>query len=226
MICRMRRPDAPCLLAVVAAVFSIACTSRQSPAPHDAAPAPPPGPARGSFALTYYWLATEEPDGTPVATTAKLYDAACGVLATVSSRFAAEVATAGTGRLRDGRLLTVDGDCTCPFSPCFRVEKTTGWGVGASNRPLVPFRSLAVDRSVIPIGTHLWIEELAGVIVPGGYPDLHDGCVVADDIGGKITGEHIDWFVGAQASYRALDHLLHLAKVTVHDGGGRCPPSR
>jgi 3D (Asp-Asp-Asp) domain-containing protein len=223
MIYRMRAVGAPCLFALLASVFSPACTQRQSPLPRDAALAPPAGAARGSFSLTYYWVATEEPDQAPVAATATLYDAACGVLATVSSRFASDVATAGTGRLRDGRLLTVDGDCTCPFSPCFRFEKTTGWGLGASNRPLVPFRSLAVDRGVIPIGTHLWIEELAGVIVPGGYPDLHDGCVVADDIGGRIAGDHIDWFVGTQASYRELDHLLHLARVTVHDGGKRCP---
>ena len=223
MIGRMRGLAAPCLFAALVAAFSTSCTARPSPAARDAAPAPPPGAVRGTFALTYYWVATEDPEAAPVAATAKLYDAACGILATVSSRFAAEVANAGTGRLRDGRLLTVDGDCSCTSSPCFRIEKATGWGVGASNRPLVPFRSLAVDRSVIPIGTHLWIEELAGVIVPGGYPDLHDGCVVADDTGGRIAGEHLDWFVGARASYAELDHRLHLARVTVHAGGERCP---
>lgn len=223
MICQMRGVVAQCLLAVLATVFSTACKPRPSPEPRDGAPAAAPGAARGTFALTYYWVATEEPEGTPVAATTKLYDAACGVIATVSSAFADDIASAGTGRLHDGRLLTVDGDCSCPRSPCFRFEKTTGWGVGASNRPLVPFRSLAVDRSVIPIGTHLWIEELAGLIIPGAYPELHDGCVVADDIGGRINGEHIDWFVGARTSYAELDHLLHLARVTVHDGGERCP---
>lgn len=186
------------------------------PGPRDAAPPPLPGIDRGSFALTYYWVATEAP-GTP---NTKIYDAKCGVLATVTAEFAGDLATAGTGRLRDGRTLTTDGECTCPRSPCFRFIDER-WGIGAGNRSLVPFRSVAVDRNVIPIGTKLWIKEIAGLDVDQLFP--HDGCVVADDVGGNITGAKLDWFVGDRALYTDIDHVLRLTTITVHDGGELCP---
>jgi hypothetical protein len=53
---------------------------------------------------------------------------------------------------------------------------------------------------------------------------LHDGCVIADDTGGRIKGSKLDFFVGEEANYRVLDRVLHdLERVTVHDGGARCP---
>lgn len=187
------------------------------PAPRDGAPPALPGASRGSFALTYYWVATESAGG---AAATKIYDRQCGVLATVTADFAGELATAGTGRLRDGRTLTTDGECACPRSPCFRPIDAR-WGIGASNRMLVPFRSVAVDRSLIPIGTKLWIKELAGLDTDQLFP--HDGCVVADDVGGNITGEKIDWFVGDRALYTDIDRVLKLTTITVHDGGELCP---
>jgi 3D (Asp-Asp-Asp) domain-containing protein len=186
------------------------------PAPRDAAPPALPGPERGSFALTYYWVATE---GAGTSDT-KLFDSKCGVLATVSAEFAGDLATAGTGRLRDGRTLTTDGECSCPRSPCFRFIDER-WGIGAGNRSLVPLSSVAVDRNVISIGSKLWIKELAGLDVDQLFP--HDGCVVADDVGGNITGAKIDWFVGDRALYSDIDHVLKLTSITVHDGGELCP---
>jgi 3D (Asp-Asp-Asp) domain-containing protein len=200
--------------AVLGLCLVVACKS--PPGPRDAAPPVLPGPERGRFALTYYWVATE---GAGKADT-KIFDAKCGVLATVSSDFANDLSTAGTGRLRDGRTLTTDGECNCTRSPCFRFIDEQ-WGIGAGNRSLVPFRSVAVDRNVIPIGTKLWIKELAGLDVDQLFP--HDGCVVADDVGGNITGAKIDWFVGDRALYTDIDHVLKLTSITVHDGGELCP---
>lgn len=200
--------------AVLGLCLVMACKS--PPGPRDAAPPALPGAERGSFALTYYWVATE---GAGKADT-KIFDAKCGVLATVSAELAGDLATAGTGRLRDRRTLTTDGECSCPRSPCFRFIDER-WGIGAGNRSLVPFRSVAVDRNVIPIGTKLWIKELAGLDVDQLFP--HDGCVVADDVGGNITGAKIDWFVGERALYTDIDHVLKLTSITVHDGGERCP---
>jgi len=101
------------------------------------------------------------------------------------------------------------------------------WGVGLETRPLVPFSPPAVDRRVIPIGTSLYVEELDGTRLPGLMLAFHDGCVVADDTGDRMTGNRIDWFVGRQEAYAALDARLHLTKITVHDGGERCPqPTR
>lgn len=204
---RVRRLLAFCVLA--------GCKAH-APPPHDAAPV---GVARGAFALTYYWMSTPDPLGHP---DTKLYGKDCRVLATVAASYATEMTETGNGRLPDGRTLVVAGDCACARSPCFRDETKNPWGTGAGNRPLVPFRSIAVDRGVIPIGTRLYIEELDGIALPDSLA-LHDGCVTADDTGGKIVGTKLDFFVGDEAAYHAFDRVLHIERVTVHDAGARCP---
>ncbi len=186
---------------------------------------PEAGPARGSFMLTYYWVAAEE--DYPGIASEDLYASGCQVLDTVTPGFADALDLEGTGRLIDGRLLNVAGSCGCPRSPCFVVAGPMyPWGIGVQNRPLVPFRSIAVDRAVIPYGTPLWVAELDGELVPGDPPwggFVHDGCVLAADTGGGIVGAHIDWFVALRSAYRTLDQRLGLDAVTVHDGGARCP---
>lgn len=183
------------------------------------------GALRGSFEWTYYWVAAEaDYAGTA---SVRLYTERCAVIATVRPGFAAAVDVEGTGRLTDGRLINVAGACGCARSPCW-VEAGAAypWGIGVQDRPLVPYRSLAVDRSVVPYGTRVWIEELDGVHVPGEAPwgdFVHDGCAQAVDTGGAIVGMHLDWFVGLRESYRTLDEALGLERVTVYDGGARCP---
>jgi 3D (Asp-Asp-Asp) domain-containing protein len=204
--------------ALALALALVAC--KQRPAFRDAPPEPPTGALRGTFDLTYYWVSAEADEPAAAAKTT-IYDKTCAPLAKVSAHFADELATSGSGKLADDRMITVDGECSCKRSPCFRVVDQP-WGLGASNRPLVPFRSLAVDRGLIPIGTALWVEQLDGIDLPGTFPTLHDGCVVADDIGGRITGERIDWFVARKPYYAELDDAHHLGKVTVYDGGERC----
>lgn len=207
------------LVAIALVLASAGC--KQKPAFRDAAPRGAPGALRGTFGLTYYWVSAEADEPAAAATTT-IYDKACAPLAKVSAKFATELSTAGAGKLVDDRMLTVDGECNCKRSPCFRVIDQP-WGIGAGNRSLVPFRSLAVDRSLITIGTALWIEQLDGADMPGTFPSVHDGCVVADDVGGNIIGERIDWFVARKPYYRELDQALHLTQVNVYDGGARCP---
>ncbi|MBK9035712.1 MAG: hypothetical protein IPL61_31425 [Myxococcales bacterium] len=215
------------------ALVLVACSGAPASAPDapvevDAAidaPRPPAGAVRGTFELTYYWV-TAEDDYAGVADTT-LYQPGCAALATVRARFASSLDIEGTGRLTDGRLINVDGTCGCARSPCYVVAPADHpWGTGVQDRALVPYRSIAVDRTVIPYGTALWVAELDGVAVPGDPPwggFVHDGCVIAADTGGGIVGLHIDWFVGLRASYAALDAALALDQVTVHDGGARCP---
>jgi hypothetical protein len=59
--------------------------------------------------------------------------------------------------------------------------------------PIAPGRSVAVDRHVISLGTHLWIEGV--------------GERVAEDTGGGIKGNHIDIYYGATLSAREADRL-------------------
>ncbi len=191
-------------------------------APADAAP---PGMLLGAFQLTYYWVTSE--DDYPGTKDTAIYDPACSVLATVTSEFASSLALEGTGRLSDGRVLNYDGSCGCPRSPCFfEVDEEHPWGVGVQNRPLIPFRSIAVDSDVIAYGDRIYVVELDGVAMPGESPwgdFVHDGCVTADDTGGAIIGMHIDFFAALRDHYYDLDGRLGLATATLHDGGARCP---
>ena len=184
-----------------------------------------PGASLGSFQLTYYWVTTE--DEFSGAKDTSLYDASCNELAKVTAQFAASLKLEGTGRLSDGRILNYDGGCSCPTSPCYLVaDAQHPWGYGVQGRALTPFRSIAVDTSVIAIGTPLYVAELDGVTMPGDAPwgsFVHDGCVVADDVGGGINGKHIDFFSALKQYYTTLDGQLGLTSVTVHEGGDRCP---
>lgn len=94
----------------------------------------------------------------------------------------------------------------------FELRKTGphGWqlehGIECS-----PFRTLAADTGtlakhdpafkgrggVVPIGTRVYILELAGKALPDGT--THDGWCVVNDTGGGIFGAHCDVFAGSKA---------------------------
>lgn len=110
----------------------------------------------------------------------------------------------------DGQLIQYDGksggnrfDCSMFYS----TSKVSGLvkfkrgknAIGAAGVTLIPFKSVAVDPSVIKYGTKIFIPSLQGI-------DGHDGWVIAHDTGGAIKGNHIDFFVGAHdsASWKEL----------------------
>jgi 3D (Asp-Asp-Asp) domain-containing protein len=205
-------------LLVIAVALGAAC--RRDPPPR-----PEPGASVGAFERTSYWLAVEADYAGAADTT--IYDPGCAVLATVSAEFATGLEREGSGKLVDGRVLNYHDTCKCPRSPCFfAVGPEHPWGKGVENRPLQPYRSLAVDKAVIAYGTGLWVADLDGVTMPGEPPwggFVHDGCVQAVDTGDAIVGMRVDWFVGLRSSYEALDARLADTAV-LHAGGARCPP--
>lgn len=86
-----------------------------------------------------------------------------------------------------------------------RALEKTRWGTpkgkygdGAGGYILSPMRTLAVDKSVIPLGTAIYIPAARGVRVtlPDGTRPLHDGYFFAADVGGAIEGSHVDFFLG------------------------------
>jgi 3D (Asp-Asp-Asp) domain-containing protein len=184
-----------------------------------------PGPVLGRFKLTYYYVADEADYGGTKDT--PLYEPGCSVLAVVPSDYAHDVIIEGTGMLDDGQVFNYAGPCACESSPCFRfVDAQHPWGVGASGRGLLPFRSIAVDETVLALGKRYYVAELDGVMMPdmpptGGF--THDGCVSADDTGGDILGMHIDFFAALRRDYLVLDGQLGVSDITLHDGGARCP---
>lgn len=196
-------------------------------APSDLAPRPDlgPGTLKGTVQLTYYWV-TQQSDYTGANDTA-LCDVSTNVLATVPLAFANALRLEGTGKLTDGRLLNVGGSCACSsgMTTCYIVLDQTKypWGVGVQSRPLVPFRSIAVDRNYIPYGTRVYVPEFDGVQMPSSYGFVHDGCFQADDTGGGIVGAHIDFFAAEKSNYQMLDRTLRLSNVTTYLASPRCP---
>lgn len=76
------------------------------------------------------------------------------------------------------------------------------FGLGIGGYRLVPFRTIAVDYTVIPSGTLLYVPRLRGLAFrdPDGVDRQHDGYLYAADIGGLIKGNHIDFFSGIQTT--------------------------
>ncbi|MEL7147027.1 MAG: 3D domain-containing protein [Bacteroidota bacterium] len=77
-------------------------------------------------------------------------------------------------------------------------SESSGYGKGTKNYQLHPFKSIAVDISVIPIGSVVFIPAAVGT----SYTDVndglvsHDGYFMAVDVGSAIKGNHIDVFLG------------------------------
>ncbi|HVV83826.1 MAG TPA: 3D domain-containing protein [Kofleriaceae bacterium] len=173
--------------------------------------------------------ATAATDATDGPTRVPMLGRDCQPLAEVTPEFAASVRMQGTGRLRDGRLINVAGACSCGVQ-CFHIlPPAIKWGTGSSGLPLSPFRMVAVDPTVIKMGSLLYIPELDGMRMPGRAPTggfIHDGCVVAADVGGRIKGNQLDFFVARRAYYDGLARrgTAHgwATHVEVWDGSARC----
>ncbi len=106
-----------------------------------------------------------------------------------------------------GRGDTPQVDCS-PFYPTLRTLEATNrvrfrpaltlYGEGVGINALVPYRSIAVDRTQIPLGSVVYIPEARGTLVtlPSGQQAVHDGYFYAADVGAAVKGNQIDVFVG------------------------------
>ncbi|MBC8071617.1 MAG: DUF882 domain-containing protein [Deltaproteobacteria bacterium] len=180
------------------------------------------GASLGTFEFTYYWVASEASYAGSLNTS--VYNTSCTKIATVRSAFWSALKLEGTGRTISDQLLNYVGSCGCARSPCFKeLGDDKPWGEGVQSRALEPFRSIAVDKDVIPYGSWMYIPELDGETMPGeGGGFVHDGCVLAADTGSAINDQHIDFFVGLKPNYLALIDELGLESVTVREGGTAC----
>ncbi|HSV04102.1 MAG TPA: 3D domain-containing protein [Phenylobacterium sp.] len=116
-----------------------------------------------------------------------------------------------------------------PTGPVFNLKATLYHagvkGVGALDSlgcKVVAMRTVAVDRTLIPKRSILFIKETVGMKLPDG--STHDGYWYASDTGGAIKGQRIDLYTGSRAS--AAAQALNLARLTaikVGDFKG-CPP--
>jgi len=193
----------------------------------------PPGELLGTVRNTYYYLA-EEVLYSATGGEAVLYDAACQPLARVSAAFSDAVCVEGSGRLADGTVLSFARSCSCgrrcPTGGTVCYERLSGaaypWGRGAGGRALQPLRSLAVDPTLLSLGSTLYLADWDGFQIPpvgqlGGF--VHDGCFRADDVGGWVEGDHVDLFSGTRAMRRALEGDFPTdSRWTARRGGQRC----
>jgi 3D (Asp-Asp-Asp) domain-containing protein len=181
------------------------------------------------FALRFYWLALEEdfdePDEIDYADPDEvgLYTREGFFIAAVPEKFAWHLRMEGSGLMADGRVLNTHGKCKHGFGTCFQTvdPKVHPYGRGAGQRPLVPFKSVAVDPRVVPIGEPIYIPEFDGMRLPDG--SLHDGCVRADDTGGGIKQRKMDFFVVTYGNFRfLLSELWGVSFMTPHLESPRC----
>lgn len=137
------------------------------------------------FRITGYIIADENDFSGPTVTDP------CGLTGTYYRRFLYSgrgVLMQGSGRTRDGRYIQIDWTRGGPrgANTCFRE---VDFPTTASGVPLEPMVTIAVDPSIIPLGSDVDIEGI--------------GTRTAQDTGGRIVGYHIDVYVGVGQSAMA-----------------------
>ena len=93
-------------------------------------------------------------------------------------------------------------------------------GVGGRDSlgcPTVAMRTAAIDRTMIPRRTILFIKETVGMPMPDG--SIHDGYWYASDVGGAIKGNRIDLFTGSGKGSMGPLMKLNMRTVTVTRAG-------
>ena len=152
---------------------------------------------------TYYDFPREEGG----AKDATVYDASCAPIASVPRAFHDQLCVQGSGRLASGATVSfAKRGCSCAAvcprtgqQICFEQLDPVKFpsGRGAMGKAVTPLRTVAVDTSVIPLGTVIFIPDYVGLPGPDGAQ--HDGCFIAEDRGIKVVGRQIDVFTGDPA---------------------------
>ncbi|EYF03057.1 Skin secretory protein xP2 precursor (Protein APEG) [Chondromyces apiculatus DSM 436] len=179
------------------------------------------------FRNTYYDFPSEAEGAREV----KVFDASCAPIASVTRAFHDAVCVQGSGRLASGATVSfARRGCACA-EVCPRTGQQVCFerldpgrfphGRGAMGTAITPLRTVAVDVAVIPLGTAMFIPELAGL--PLGNGTSHDGCFLAEDRGIKIVGRHVDVFTGDPAMTVRWNALFPSNRgVHVLPGDPRC----
>lgn len=191
------------------------------------------------WALRFYWMVLEsdydEPASPNVPRSGRgkekvadnswvdLYTRDGFFLGRMTERFAWALRLEGSALMADGRVINYAGKCDYGYGTCFEqldIEEHP-FGRGAGIRPLIPFKSVAIDPRLVPIGEPLYIPEFDGLVLPDG--SIHDGCVRADDTGGGIKKRKMDFFVVTYGNFRfLLEQLQNVTWITPHVEAPRC----
>lgn len=194
------------VLAIIAtcmgAIFFVSCSRMPVTNPNTAPVAQPVTPSglegakKAMLTPSYYWIAEEKPDAEKVV---YLLDENEDEITKVSREFRSAIRMEGSGRLADGRVVTLWDD-----ELFFVLPKSVTWGYGNKNNPITPFKSVAMDQSIYPFGTKIFIPKLVGVKLPDA--STHDGYLRVDDVGSAIKGPtRVDLFCGNQAGRKIYE---------------------
>jgi len=161
------------------------------------------GRSLGTFRNTYYDFPRELDFAGPEVA---VKNARCDTISQVPREFFESLCVQGSGTLKTGATLSfAKRDCACAeLCPrtsqriCFDQldPKSFPFGRGATGKAITPLLSVAVDSSVIPLGTPLYIPEFEGLPRDVDGSGQHDGCFVAQDRGIRVVGQHVDVFTG------------------------------
>jgi 3D (Asp-Asp-Asp) domain-containing protein len=192
------------------------------------------GNVLGTFKNTYYDFPSES-DFEGEAT--NLMSAACKPIVSVPRKFYESVCVQGSGTLKSGGTVSfARRDCACA-AECPRTSQKIcfdlldkaqfPWGRGAMGKAITPLVTVAVDSSVIPLGTALYIPEYDGVARDLSGTTTHDGCFMAEDRGLAVKGQHVDVFTGHREITQLWNRLVPSNRgVTVVLDSPRCKRAR
>ena len=228
---RITRRSCVAAAAAVAALLLLSCAD-SLPEPDIAADADdaaldlaanmPPVPVSylGRFSPSFYQAVDESaPEFRGRSRTEAVRDRTGEILARVSAPFLRRLNIEGCGRLADGRVVTYDTRVRGTIRYRFTEH---AFGVSHCETPLVPYRTVAVDASVIPLGSMIFVPRVRGLLLPDGT--THDGFFRAEDIGSSIRGERIDFFVGfddhLDNALTRQERLRHGRPVAVYIASG------
>lgn len=155
--------------------------------------------------------------------------AALAVLSALGFGSAANAAQAQNDPVGDLLSSIISG--ALPGTGVFNVKATLyhagAKGVGVLDSlgcKVVPMRTLAVDKNIIPRRTVVFIKETVGLKMPDGQ--AHDGYWYASDVGGAIKGQRVDLYTGHGAASMKSLRQLNLSTLTAVKVGQfkGCPP--
>jgi 3D (Asp-Asp-Asp) domain-containing protein len=188
------------------------------------------GQVLGTFKNTYYDFPSEgDFEGERI----DLMSATCKAIASVPRTFYESVCVQGSGTLKSGGTVSfAKRDCSCAAQCprtgqhiCFDLldRQQFPWGRGAMGKGITPLVSVAVDSTVVPLGTSLYIPEYDGVVRDAAGTSRHDGCFIAEDRGLAVKGQHVDVFTGHRETTLLWNKLVPSNKgVTVVVDSPRC----
>lgn len=142
----------------------------------------------GQFRVTFYWLVEE--DNYTGRKTCPLYGPDGKLVGRYTPQFIKDFQTESCAMLSDGRIISYNKRA----NRCQVVDLP----IGANGYSLTELKSVAVDPSVIPIGSTIFIRDAADVPISDSL--IHDGIFYAQDVGSAIKGNRIDVYLGPKSN--------------------------